>query len=165
MPASTRYSVTKQVSAEATMRDGTILRADVYAPDVPGTFPVILERSPYDKAHQLYDEKCRKLAERGYVVVVQDTRGRCASDGELEMGFFSADHLEAEDGYDTVEWCVGLTKSNGRVGTTGGSYNGFTQLALAALRPPHFEAMMPQVACARQRGSRYHTPGSYNCYA
>ena len=148
MPTSIRYSVTKEISVQAAMRDGTILRADVCAPDAPGKFPVILERSPYDKAHPLYDEKGRKLAERGYLFVVQDTRGRCASDGELEMGFFSSDHMEAEDGYDTVEWCAGLPKSNGRVGTTGGSYNGFAQLALAALRPPHFEAMMPQVACA-----------------
>lgn len=148
MPTDTRYAVTKQINAEATMRDGTILRADVYEPDAPGKFPVILERSPYDKAHPLYDDKCRRLAERGYVVVVQDTRGRCASDGELEMGFFSSDHPEAEDGYDTVEWCAGLDKSNGRVGSTGGWYDGFTQRALAALRPPHFEAMMPQVVCA-----------------
>ena len=69
----------------------------MYEPDAPGKFPVILERSPYDKAHPLYDDKCRRLAERGYVVVVQDTRGRCASDGELEMGFFSSDHPEAKE--------------------------------------------------------------------
>ena len=148
MRVPTRYHVTKEINAEAVMRDGTILRADVYSPDAPGEFPVILERSPYDKSHPLYDDKGRRVAERGFVFVVQDTRGRCASDGDLKMGFFSSDHMEAEDGYDTVEWCATLPKSNGRVGTTGGSYNGFTQLALAAHRPPHFQAMMPQIACA-----------------
>ena len=79
-----------------------------------------MERTPYDKF--AFDDRGRKLAERGYVYVIQDVRGRYASDGEFQPGFYSADHMDAEDGYDTVEWAAALPWSNGRVGTVGSSY-------------------------------------------
>ena len=70
-------------------------------------------------------------ANRGYVVVIQDVRGRYASDGE-----FTPFVGEAEDGYDAVEWAAGLPGSNGSVGMYGFSYPGATQLLAATLRPP-----------------------------
>ena len=74
--------------------------------------------------------------------------GRYQSDGEFQPGFFSADHRDAEDGYDTVEWAAGLPWSTGKVGTFGGSYCGWTQWELAHTRPPHLAAMIPSAIAA-----------------
>jgi hypothetical protein len=142
------YTTTVETDLEATMRDGTVLRADVYRPDVDGTFPIILERTPYDKSRDQYRDKGPKLAERGFLFVVQDVRGRYRSDGEFMPGFYSSDHMDDVDGYDTVEWAATLPWTTGAVGTTGGSYNGWTQLELAHMQPPHLKAIMPQLICA-----------------
>ena len=133
------YETTLEADVEATMRDGVVLRADVYRPDVDGKFPVILERTPYNKGADRFHEKGAKLAERGFLYVIQDVRGRYESDGEFMPGFFSGDHKDDVDGYDTVEWAASLPWSTGKVGTTGGSYDGWTQLELS----PH-EAAAPQ---------------------
>ncbi len=130
------------------MRDGTVLRVDVYRPDAPGRYPVLLQRTPYSKDGENCVEQGHRLAERGYVVVQQDVRGRYRSDGEFQPGFFSADHRDAEDGYDTVEWSAGLPWSTGKVGTFGGSYCGWTQWELAHTRPPHLAAMIPSAIAA-----------------
>ena len=137
-----------EADVSAAMRDGTVLRADVYRPDAPGRYPVLLQRTPYSKNGENCVEQGHKLAERGYVVVQQDVRGRYRSDGEFQPGFFSADHRDAEDGYDTVEWAAGLTWSTGKVGTFGGSYCGWTQWELAHTRPPHLAAMIPSAIAA-----------------
>src|SRR4051812_35373976 len=104
------------------MRDGTILRADVYRPGAPGRYPVILVRTPYSKAGVGTYMNPVAAAHNGYVTVQQDTRGRCESDGEF--AFF---RYEQEDGYDSVEWCAAQPWSNGRVGMLGASYFGATQ--------------------------------------
>ena len=132
----------------AEMRDGTVLRADVYRPDAPGRYPVLLQRTPYSKDGENCVEQGHRLAERGYVVLQQDVRGRYRSDGEFQPGFFSGDHRDAEDGYDTVEWAAGLPWSTGKVGTFGGSYCGWTQWELAHTRPPHLAAMIPSAIAA-----------------
>ena len=142
------YKTTQKADVEATMRDGVVLRADVYRPDAAGKFPVILERTPYNKGADRFREKGSKLAERGFLYVVQDVRGRYGSDGEFMPGFFSGDHMDDVDGYDAVEWAASLPWSTGKVGTTGGSYDGWTQLELAHTRPPHLNAIMPQLICA-----------------
>ncbi len=139
-------AVERDVGAE--MRDRVVLRADVYRPDGPGRYPVLLQRTPYSKGNESCVEQGHRLAERGYVVVQQDVRGRYRSDGEFQPGFFSADHRDAEDGYDTVEWAAGLPWSTGKVGTFGGSYCGWTQWELAHTRPPHLAAMIPSAIAA-----------------
>ena len=133
---------------ETPMRDATILRADAYLPEGPGPFPTLLRRTPYDKMSESASRHAERFAQRGYAVVVQDVRGRHASDGELEMGFFSPDVNDAEDGYDTVEWTAEQAWSNGRVGTWGSSYDGWTQWAMAHTRPPHLVAMVPGMIAA-----------------
>ncbi len=95
-------------------RDGVTLFADVYRPAVPGRFPVLVIRTPYDKSVDNALTEKDYFPPRGYVVVVQDTRGRFGSAG----GFYPFLH-EATDGYDTIEWAAGLPWSNGRVGTVG----------------------------------------------
>ena len=144
MTLASSLAVTLETDLAAAMRDGTVLRSDVYRPDRAGKYPVLLARTPYNKLIDGHVEQARKLAERGYVVVVQDVRGRYASDGEFRPGFFSSDHHDAEDGCDTVEWAAALPWSTGKVGTFGNSYVGWTQWELAHTRPPHLKAMMPQ---------------------
>ena len=120
------------------MRDGVILRADIYRPNTPERLPALLSRTPYSK-NPGRDDTARRLAAHGYVVVVQDTRGRYMSDGVARP------HDEGEDGYDTIEWVAALPSVNGRVGTFGGSYSATTQLMAAPLRPPHLVAIVPFV--------------------
>jgi hypothetical protein len=123
---------------EARMRDGTILRANVYRPDVPERLPVLLQRTPYGK--DFGADFCVLSAARGYAVVVQDTRGRWASDGKH---FPFRD--EFTDGYDSVEWAAAQPWANGKVGMWGGSYVGFTQWAAAAMCPPSLVTIVPTV--------------------
>jgi len=119
-------------------RDGVTLRSDIYRPSAPGRYPVILERTPYDKRADVNFGVTG--ASRGYVVVIQDVRGRWASDGE----WYPLKN-EANDGYDCVEWAAALPSSNGRVGMFGGSYVGATQMLAAIAAPPHLVCIMPAV--------------------
>jgi len=118
------------------MRDGVILRANVFRPDAPGKFPALLTRTPYGKASSGLERYVRA----GYVVVTQDSRGRYASDGDYVI--FTVEHTgDAEDGYDSVEWLARQPYCNGKVGTMGASYNAWMQWMLAKMRPPHLVAM------------------------
>ncbi len=127
---------------EATMRDGTVLSANVYRPNTQEPLPVLLTRLPYGKdlplGTALLDPV--KAAAAGYLVVIQDTRGRYRSSGEW-WPFAS----EFEDGYDTVEWAAGLPGSSGDVALFGGSYFGETQWQAAVMQPPHLRALFPQI--------------------
>jgi putative CocE/NonD family hydrolase len=120
----------------APMRDGTILRADVYRPAKGGPYPVLVCRTPYGKQ----GFKFQNYAKGGNIAIGQDTRGRYKSDGEFES-FVRAETHDAEDGFDTVEWAAKLPGSNGKVATFGASYNAFLQWRLAPLRPPSLVAM------------------------
>ncbi|ABG05311.1 peptidase S15 [Rubrobacter xylanophilus DSM 9941] len=138
----------------ARMRDGTVLYADVYRPSSGGPFSVILMRLPYDKtqAQSLTYRHPAWYAARGYMVVVQDTRGRWRSEGE----FYPFAH-EAEDGYDTAAWAASLPRSNGRVGMYGFSYVGATQLQAALGRLPGLRTICPALT-----GSQYYEGWAYN---
>ena len=124
------------------MRDGIRLRADVYRPSAPGRYPTLLTRTPYSKDldPRLHFNVLNPVsaAFAGYVVVIQDVRGRFESDGE-----FVIFEQEQTDGYDTVEWCAGQSWSNGRVGMYGLSYAGVTQLQAAFAGPPSLRAIAP----------------------
>ena len=123
------------------VRDGTALRADVYRPREPGSFPVLLMRTPYGKTHAQSNSGYAHpswYAAQGYVVVIQDCRGRWASDGE-----FVPYLTEAEDGYDAIEWAARLPGADGRVGMFGYSYPGLVQLLAGALRPPSLVTIAP----------------------
>jgi len=121
------------------MRDGVRLRADVLRPAPVGRFPVLVYRTPYGKESALREYSTfRKAVERGYAVVVQDVRGRYASDGE-----FTPYRNEGRDGYDTIEWAAAQPWSTGEVGTFGLSYPGAVQWLAAVESPPHLKAMVP----------------------
>jgi putative CocE/NonD family hydrolase len=122
---------------EVQMRDGVILRADVYRPDTTEPLPVLLQRTPYGKGF-VGTGFALMAAERGYAVVNQDTRGRWASEGE--------DHpfvYEMMDGYDSVEWAAHQPWADGTVGMYGLSYMGYVQFAAAAMRPPALKTIIP----------------------
>lgn len=127
-------------NVEVPMRDGVILRADVRRPKKEGRYPVLIFRTPYDK--QEGDEENEKTfseaVKRGYAMVIQDVRGRYASDGE-----FVAYQNEGKDGFDTIEWAAKQPWSDGRVGTFGLSYPGAVQWLAAVENPPHLKAMVP----------------------
>jgi hypothetical protein len=111
------------------MRDGTRLATDVYLPAREGSFPVILLRTPYNKnmGAGIGAEGTR----HGYAVVIQDTRGRFASEGQ-NFPFEGDGWWENRwDGYDTLEWIAAQPWCNGKIGTMGGSALGITQLLLA----------------------------------
>jgi uncharacterized protein len=119
----------------AKMRDGVTLYADVYRPDAPGRFPVVLMRTPYGR--EATAPNAKRFVPYGYIFIAQDTRGRFQSEGDW---YYPLIH-EANDGYDTVEWAAGLPWSDGNVGTAGQSYLCATQYLMAPTRPPHLRAM------------------------
>lgn len=130
------------------MRDGGRLATDIYFPaldgkTVEGRFPVILERTPYDKNRPDLVATGQYFARRGYVCAVQDVRGRFCSEGE-----WYAFAKEAPDGYDTVQWRGEQAWSDGQVGTIGASYAGSDQSALATLNPLHLSSMIVAVGAS-----------------
>ncbi len=142
MPVPQTYGVQVEFDVPATMRDGVVLRANVYRPVGEGGFPVLLSRLPYGKDFPIGSASLDPVqaARRGYIVVVQDTRGRFLSEGEW-LPFLN----ERDDGYDTVEWAATLPGGNGDIGMFGGSYLGLTQWAAARARPPHLKALFPMI--------------------
>jgi putative CocE/NonD family hydrolase len=138
----------------ARMRDGVSLVADVYRPSRPGRYPVVLERTPYNRRGDA--ALALELAARDYVVVLQDTRGRYESEGE----FYPFRH-EGADGYDSVEWAAGLEYSNGKVGMMGGSYVGATQMLAAAETPPHLVSIFPYVTASEYYNGWTYQSGAF----
>jgi putative CocE/NonD family hydrolase len=131
-------SVTVERGVSVRMRDGVVLFADIYRPSIPGRFPVLLERTPYDKDKDNEIDLGHDAAQLGYVVIVQDVRGRYSSGGE----WYPFRH-ESQDGFDTVEWAAALPYSDGRVGMFGSSYVGATQMLAAIAHPPHLAGICP----------------------
>lgn len=132
-------------------RDGVTLYADIYRPKSSEKLPVILMRTPYDKSVNWAVAPTYKIVSRGYVVIIQDVRGRYRSEGE----WYPFRHEQA-DGYDAVEWAAALPYSNGKVGMMGASYVGATQMLAAIAQPPHLAAIAPNVTA-----SNYHDGWTY----
>ena len=130
-------------------RDGVTLRADIYRPSADGSYPVLLTRTPYDKTTMA--PIGQKGAARGFIVVIQDVRGRYTSEGDWYPFKY-----EINDGYDTVEWAAALPHSNGKVGMFSGSYVGATQMLAAIAHPPHLAGICPIVTA-----SNYHENWTY----
>jgi putative CocE/NonD family hydrolase len=127
---------------EAPMRDGVVLRADVWRPEGDEPRPVLLQRTPYNKDMAASPDVMR-MAQAGYAVVIQDTRGRYSSDGD-----FVPFHHEADDGEDTLYWLGGQAWCDGRVGMFGPSYVGATQWLAASRRPGALRAIAPNITAA-----------------
>jgi len=129
------YQVIEDLDVKVTMRDGIRLSTNIYRPEATGNFPVLLMRSPYGNGGP-DDQEGHYYARRGYVVVIQDTRGRYGSEG-----IFNPMQPEAFDGYDTQQWVGEQSWCNGKIGSIGGSYLGFTQWMPAPLGSPYLKTM------------------------
>ncbi len=138
--ADERYQIALSTNVMVAMRDGVRLATNVWRPargqPVPGRFPVILERTPYDKDES--DWWARQFVPHGYVFVAQDVRGRYASEGR-----WRPHRDDGRDGYDTAKWIGEQPWCDGAIGTVGISYPGGTQHALALADPPYLKAMVP----------------------
>ena len=143
------YKTRHQKNIQITMRDGTILRHNMTRPDIDGKFPVLLERTPYNKEGGSENGvgSPEFFAARGYVVIIQDVRGRFASDGDF-YPFKDDGNGSNKDGYDTVEWLANQDWSTGKLCTIGGSYSGATQYRNAISNPPDVKAMFVRESSA-----------------
>ncbi|MCW2240523.1 CocE/NonD family hydrolase [Azospirillum canadense] len=145
--------------------DGTILMMDVYRPAVagvplPGAFPVLLERTPYGRASPRVAGLAERAAERGYVFVAQDVRGRGESGGHFHMLTNTPD--EGADGADTVAWLHLQPWCDGRIGTVGGSFSAANQQALALHRPRGLRAQVLRDAGTNYYRRMLRTHGAFN---
>ena len=140
-PQNPDFQVHSQYGVKVPMRDGASLAADIHRPAKDGRpieepFPVLLHRTPYNKSNEAPVLEAGFFAARGYVTVVQDCRGRYASDGG-----FTKYVDEAFDGCDTLEWIGQQPWCDGKVGTFGLSYGAHTQAAMACWNPSLLAAM------------------------
>jgi uncharacterized protein len=134
------YSVLPRETASMQTRDGVRLDADIWRPDAPGPFPVLLMRQPYGRAiaSTVVYAHPRWYARHGYIVVIQDVRGRGTSEGEFRIF-----EQEVADGHDTLDWVAELPGSSGAVGMYGFSYQGMAQLMAAAGGHPALRTICP----------------------
>jgi len=142
------HDVTCERNTTMRLADGTSLAADVYLPrGIPGPWPAIVERTPYNKLRTTLVLTAKQFAGHGYAVVIQDVRGRYASEGEwYPFG------NEGPDGVDTIAWVRAQPWCDGRVATMGLSYSSCTQTSIAALNPPGLAAQF-----VSQGFHNYHT--------
>jgi hypothetical protein len=155
-PEPATYGIAEQHNVPVTMKDGTVLRADIYSPadangaPAKGPFPVVMTQSPYGKdaglglAGQNGTGEFSYLVQRGYIDVVADVRG--AGDSHGSWGLF--DPIQAQDGAQLVRWAAKLPHSSGKVGLYGSSYLGIDQLLTAARVGKHspLKALFPVIA-------------------
>jgi len=140
------YAVKHEAKVPVPMRDGVKLAAEIFRPDAPGKFPVLL-------LHRYFREGADRgefFAKRGYVVALVDCRGRFDSQGTW-VPYVN----DPQDGHDAQEWLGRQPWSSGRIGTFGISYNGFTQLMAAPLGSPYLKCMVPQEAQQSNFGHLY----------
>ncbi|UOY01899.1 CocE/NonD family hydrolase [Blastococcus sp. PRF04-17] len=134
-PATSDVRVLREVAVP--MRDGVVLRADVYLPETAPRHPTVLLRSPYRRGGAFPALFALPYARRGYAVVLQSVRGTFGSEGE-----FTPVVNEEQDGQDTVGWLREQPWFDGRLATLGPSYLGYTQWALALDPPDELQAMV-----------------------
>ena len=137
-PPPPQYEIRSERNVMVPMRDGVKLATDIWFPvGVKEKLPVILVRTPYMKdGHPTV-----RFVLYGYIVVVQDVRGKFNSEG-----IFTYLANDAEDGYDTITWIADQPWSNGKIGTYGCSYLGEDQIVLAKKKHPKHTAMILEAA-------------------
>lgn len=136
-----KFEVRQSRGHQVLMRDGVHLSVDIYQPALPGRYPGLLSITPYDN-NAGWKERAKWFAQRGYVVVLADSRGRYDSEGVWDP--FDARHKT--DGYDLVEWLGKQPACNGRVGLFGPSYMGWETWWTATQAPPSLKAIVAEVA-------------------
>ncbi|WP_135854028.1 CocE/NonD family hydrolase [Halorussus salinus] len=156
------YGVHADLNVPVETRDGVALATDVYRPADPQSGepiaepkPALLDRTPYGKRGRM-ERHGEWFAERGYVVAIQDCRGRFDSDGDY---YIFAN--EAEDGHDAVEWLGERDYCDGQVGTVGTSYGAWVQSALATQDPDHLAAMFVNQGASNGREATFRHNGAF----
>jgi len=143
------------------MRDGTRLATDVYLPaDWQEPMPVLLKRTPYNKNTDGVDF-AQVACRHGYALVIQDMRGRFASEGEDHVVFHNDGWAKRCDGHDTLKWIAEQPWCNGKVGTYGGSARGISQNMLAPGAPDVLEAQHVGAAFSSMYHQAAHQGGSF----
>jgi putative CocE/NonD family hydrolase len=141
------------------MADGVTLYADVWRPAGGGPHHVLLMSHPYDKAHGVsfvtYAHPAW-YAQQGYVVVGQDSRGRCRSEGDFYPFRHDADDMTA-----TIAWASALPGTTGKVATYGFSYPGVNQLYAAQRRAPGLAAIAPSFTGGRPYEDWFYRQGAF----
>lgn len=145
--------VEQRVDVRVAMRDGVKLSTNIFRPPGTGRFPTLLIRTPYGKGTLLSPNQ-RPWIDHGYALVIQDVRGRHASEG-----LFRPMEQEGPDGEDTIAWIARQTWSDGKVGMMGGSYLGVTQWQAALRNPPALKAIFPGVSGFDDYLDRFYSRG------
>ena len=153
LAASLPPPILKNLNARVPMRDGVHLSANIFRPDVKSRVPTVLIRTPYGKGADL-PAGYQPFIDRGYAVMIEDVRGRYASEGT-----FRPLAQEGPDGYDTLDWVASQAWSDGKAGMIGGSYLGITQWQVALLNNPHLKAISPVVSGYDDYRDRFYSPG------
>jgi hypothetical protein len=148
----------------APMRDGVKLATEVYLPASPGTYPVIMTRTPYNRRYTATGSNCDnkrliELARRGYVGLNQDVRGRYRSEG-----VFDPFRQEKDDGFDAVEWAAVQPWSNGKVGIFGGSYVGVTTWQATVAAPPHLVTAVGSITASDYHDNWAYVNGAFDLH-
>ncbi|HLW71316.1 MAG TPA: CocE/NonD family hydrolase [Candidatus Binataceae bacterium] len=147
---------------EIQLRDGCVLKADLFRPDTPEKLPVLLNRTPYDKKFPQISFNTLdplRAAQRGYNVVFVDCRGRYASPGT-----FNCFTDEQADGYDTIEQVARQPWADGKVGMFGASYMGATQWLAATQAPPSLKAMVPAITASDYHDNWTYQGGAFSLF-
>lgn len=150
------YEVEVREDVRLAMRDGEKLSTNIFLPQAEGAFPVILMRTPYGKG-DAKDGEGLFYGREGYVFVSQDTRGNGQSEGKWEP-FVN----EASDGTDTHKWILEQTWCNGKLGTFGGSYVGYTQWVTAPEAGDYLKCMSTVVPLVDPYEDVAYPGGAYN---
>ena len=146
-------STITEFNAAVPLRDGVRLSANIFRPAAQGRYPAILLRTPYDKSKNV-TASFQSFVNRGYVVIVQDVRGRYQSGG-----IFEPINQEVNDGDDTINWVAAQKWSDGAVGMFGGSYLGIAQWKAALSHNPHLKAIFPYVSGDDDYRDRFYSAG------
>ena len=145
-----QYAVKLKIGVKVPMQDGINLSADIYRPDAAGKFPALLLMTPYNNMAEASINQAVYFAQRGYAVALVDLRGRHDSEGKWDP-YVNDPH----DGYDTHQWLGKQDWCDGKIGTFGGSYVGFTQVMPAPYQSPYLKCLVPVVCQQSNYGHLY----------
>jgi len=143
-----KHRIIRESKVPVPMRDGVNLGGEIYRPDAPGKFPVLMVLRYFRGGHQ--NSHGEFFAPRGYVVALIDSRGRGDSEGKW-VPYIN----EPRDGYDAQQWLGKQSWCNGNIGTFGISYNGFTQCMSAPLGSCYLKCLAPQESQQTNFGHLY----------
>ena len=144
-----RHEIKFEFDVKVPMRDGVRLSANIWRPKTEGKFPVIFMYNPYDNASSRMIKKAKYFVPRGYVFAAIDVRGRYDSPGASYLYWdpgWREGKFDGQDIYDCQTWLGEQPWSAGKIGMTGGSYQGFVQWMGATLRNPYLTALVPYVS-------------------